>query len=77
MFPVSPALQADSLPTEPCRKPQSERNLGQTHLLILGSNPEKQEATGTSTGDINTGGNHFGELLLPRGHRSTVLESSF
>ena len=52
MFPVPPALQADSFPTEPRGKPQFEGNLGQTCLLILESTPENQEAMGTSTGDI-------------------------
>lgn len=35
------------------------------HVLILESLPEKQEAVGTSPGEINDGGNHFWELILP------------
>ena len=39
------------------------RRLGQTHLLILESLLEKQGATATPPGDIETGGSHSGELF--------------
>ena len=29
---------------------------------------EGQEATGTPSGNIDSGGSHFGELVLPQGH---------
>ena len=44
-----------------------ERNLGQTHWLILESFPEKQETTGMLPEGTDSGGSRFMELLLPRG----------
>ena len=39
----------------PGQKQYYERSLGQTHLLILASLLERQEATGAHLGDIDTG----------------------
>lgn len=48
----------------PTQRQQFERSLDQTHLLILESLKERQEATRTTPGTINTG-QTFGELVLP------------
>ena len=53
---------------DPGQKEYFDRSLGQTYLLILDSLPERQEATAAHSGDIGTGGSHFGELILPHGH---------
>ena len=42
-------------------------SLVQTHLLILESLSEREEATEASPWDIDTGSTHFGEVLLPQG----------
>ena len=50
------------------QKQQFDRSLRQTYLLILEILQEKQEETAAHPGDIDTGGSHFGEFLLWRGH---------
>jgi len=49
----------------PKQRQQCERNLDKTHLLILVSLPERQEANGTLLGGENDGNSHLGELVLP------------
>ena len=55
---------------------QFEKCLGQTHLLILESLQEQQEATGTHLGDRDADSSHFGELILLQGiGKPGVLQS--
>ena len=51
----------------PAQRQLFERSLGQTHLLILDSFPERQEASGAPPRDIDAGGNHFWEFILLQG----------
>ena len=44
------------------------KNLRQTHLLILESFPERQEAAGVHHRDTDPDSSHCGALILPRGH---------
>lgn len=44
------------------------KNLRQTHLLILDSFPERQEATGVHHRDTDPDSSHCGALILPRAH---------
>ena len=53
---------------DPGKKQEFERSLGQTHLLILESLPEREKATGTHIGNTDSGRRHFRELILPQGH---------
>lgn len=46
-----------------------ERSLGQTYRLTLEGPSERQDTSATCPGDIDTGGSHFGELILPHGDR--------
>lgn len=39
-----------------------------SHLLILKSLLERQEEARAHLGDLDTGNNHLGELILPCGH---------
>ena len=52
----------------PVQRQYIERDLGQTHLLILQYLPERQKAKGKCSGDTDAGRSHLGELLLPGGH---------
>ena len=44
------------------------KELGETHLLILESLPERQEAAGAPPGDTDTGVSNSWEPILPLGH---------
>ena len=50
------------------KKQECEGSLGQTHLLILESLPERHKATGTHPGNTDPGRSPFKELILPQGH---------
>lgn len=50
------------------QKQYIDKILGQTHLLTLESFLDRQEATWTHLGDIDTGRGQFGELILPEVH---------
>ena len=53
---------------DPGQRQEFERNLDWTHLLILESLLERQEAARAPLEYMDTGSSHFGELVVPPGH---------
>ena len=51
----------------PVQRQQFERNLDETHVLILESLQEREEATEAHLGNTDAGGSHLWEHVLPWG----------
>lgn len=47
------------------QRQQFERNLDETHVLILESLQEREEVTEAHPGNADAGGSHLGEHVLP------------